>query len=432
MKLLRLNNDFNDILHELEYTFDNYFITGRAGTGKSTLLQLFRQTTHKRVVVLAPTGIAALNVRGQTIHSFFSFPPRIINKSEIKRSPNFHLFKNIDAIVIDEISMVRADIIDHIHQSLVLNRQNNSLFGGIQMIFFGDLYQLPPVVSGVFEKQYFRTVYHSPYFFSAKIFEQIDLKFIELNKVYRQEEKDFIQLLDKIRTGNMDEDDFWYLNERFCAPENEDDHLLITLSSRNDIASTINKNKLESLPHPVVLFQAKIQGEFSPQLFPTDYSLHLKIGAQVMFVRNDPFRRYVNGTIGIVKRIDEGKVYVVVVHDHTGVENEIEVEPADWDILKYEFNSVTPKEINIKTLGTFTQLPLKLAWAITIHKSQGKTFDKIMIDLGSGAFETGQTYVALSRCRTLNGVYLRNPIKYKDIIVDPRIQSYYNGLKYLN
>lgn len=431
MKLLRLNADFNDILHELEYSQDNYFITGRAGTGKSTLLQLFRQTTHKRVAVLAPTGIAALNVRGQTIHSFFGFPPRIINASEIKKRPNFRLYQNVDAIVIDEISMVRADIIDHIHRFLVLNRQNNALFGGVQMIFFGDLYQLPPVVAGVFEKDYFQSVYPSPYFFSAKIFDHLNLKLIELRKVYRQEERDFIQLLDKIRTGTMDEEDFHYINERFCPPEDDDDQLLITLSTRNDIAANINKHKLEQLPNPISIHQATIQGEFSPQLFPTEYQLQLKIGAQVMFVRNDTFRRYVNGTIGIIQSIENGKVFVQI-HDSNNTESVIEVETADWEILKYEVNPAMPKEIQIKTLGIFTQLPLKLAWAITIHKSQGKTFDRIMIDLGYGAFETGQTYVALSRCRTLEGVFLKQPIRFRDIIVDPRIQSYYSTLKYLN
>ncbi len=427
---ITLSSEFTGILDQLEYTADHLFITGRAGTGKSTLLQVFRTTTKKRVVVLAPTGIAALNVRGQTIHSFFGFPPRLLNKSEIEKRKNFKIYVNIDMVIIDEISMVRADMIDNIDYFLRINRGVNLPFGGVQMIFFGDLFQLPPIVSTPFEKEYFQTTYQTPYFFSAQIMQHLGLKMVELLHVYRQEERHFINLLDSIRLNSLDYEDFMYLNERH-QPLPDDNDFYITLCSRNDIANRINEHELKAIQLPEVVFQATIAGEFNPQLFPTDFNLVLKVGAQVMFVKNDLQKQYVNGTIGIITEANYERI-LVRIPDERDAEKTIEVDKQEWEILKYENDPEKPHQISTKVIGTFKQYPLKLAWAITIHKSQGKTFDRVIIDMGGGAFESGQTYVALSRCRTLEGVILKQPLRNRDIIVDERITEYYEQVKYLS
>ncbi|MBK9254390.1 MAG: AAA family ATPase [Saprospiraceae bacterium] len=427
---LSLSTEFKDVLDQMEYTADHLFITGRAGTGKSTLLQVFRNSTKKRVAVLAPTGIAALNVKGQTIHSFFGFPPRLINKNEIEKRRNNKMYKNIDLIIIDEVSMVRADIIDNIDIFLRINREINYPFGGVQMIFFGDLFQLPPVVASPFEREYFRTSYETPYFFSAKIIKELNLRMIELSHVYRQEEKSFIQLLDSIRLNNMDFDDLMYLNERYM-PLPEDDEYFITLCSRNDIATKINDSELNAIEYPAFHFQANVMGEFNPQLYPTEFNLILKEGAQVMFVKNDPQKQFVNGTIGIIAELHQDKIMVRILDDNS-IEKIIETEKQEWEILKYEQDKDKPNHIASKVVGTFKQYPIKLAWAITIHKSQGKTFDRVIIDMGSGAFESGQTYVALSRCRTIEGIVLKQALRPRDIIVDERISEYYEQVKYLS
>lgn len=427
---LTLNEEFKAILDQLEYTSDHLFITGRAGTGKSTLLQVFRNTTKKRVAVLAPTGVAALNVRGQTIHSFFGFPPKIITHKEIHRRSNYRIYQNLDMIIIDEISMVRADMLDNINYFLKINRQNRLPFGGVQMVFFGDLFQLPPVVSTAPEKQYFNSYYTSPYFFSSYALHEIALKMIELSEVFRQEERSFIQLLDNIRLNQMDYDDMLYLNERH-QPIPEDRSFYITLSARNDIATRINDAELRAITEPQVQFQAMVTGEFNPQLYPADLILILKTGAQVMFVKNDPQKQFVNGTIGIVEEVTEEIIRVKVL-DNNLDEKTVTVEKQEWEVIRYEINPNDPQQISSKTVGAFTQYPLKLAWAITIHKSQGKTFERVIIDLGRGAFESGQTYVALSRCRTLGGIILTNPVTARDIFIDERIAEYYNQIKYLS
>ena len=431
MKLpIALTPEFSGILDQLEYTSDHLFVTGRAGTGKSTLLQVFRSTTKKRVVVLAPTGIAALNVRGQTIHSFFGFPPRLLNKNEIEKRKNFKIFQNLDMIIIDEISMVRADMIDNIDWFLRVNRGINQAFGGVQMIFFGDLFQLPPVVATPFEKQYFQTTYETPYFFSAHIMQDITFKMVELNQIFRQEERSFINLLDNIRLNSLDYEDFMFLNERHLPLPNEKE-FYITLCSRNDIANRINDQELKAISMPSISYQATVVGEFNPQLFPTEFHLELKEGAQVMFVKNDINKKYVNGSIGIVHEANPDKIVVRLQNEHEQHEN-IEVEKQEWEILKYELDNEKQGQITTKVIGTFKQYPIKLAWAITIHKSQGKTFDKVIIDMGQGAFESGQTYVALSRCRTLGGIILKQALKNRDIIVDERISQYYEQIKYLS
>lgn len=425
---IQLNDSFNGVIDQLEKSNDNVFITGRAGTGKSTLLQLFRNTTRKRCAVLAPTGIAALNVKGQTIHSFFGFPPRMLNKGDISKRKNRRIYRNLDTIIIDEISMVRADMLDNIDYFLRVNREVNLPFGGVQMIFFGDLFQLPPVVAGDFERKLLKENYETPYFFSAQIInDDFDLHLIELHHVYRQDEKGFIRLLDAIRLNQMDYDDLAEINAR-NVPLPEDQQYFITLSSRNNIADQINQLEINRLTTESFSYAASINGTFNPRLYPTDPALRLKVGAQVMFVKNDPQKRFVNGTIGIIKDLSHESVKVSI--NEGGQEQHFELEKIEWEIIKYKSDKDNPKKIATEVIGTFKQYPIKLAWAITIHKSQGKTFDNVIIDMGSGAFEYGQTYVALSRCRKLHGIYLKRPLRPRDIMVDQRVTEWYEWKKY--
>ncbi len=421
---LELSGDFQYALDLIEKTDKSLFVTGRAGTGKSTLLQLFRKTTRKKTVVLAPTGVAALNVGGQTIHSFFGFPPHPIPNSEIRKRRNHKLYKNLNVLVIDEISMVRADLLDQIDYFLRINRDNVlQPFGGVQMVFFGDLFQLPPVVSSQVEKHLFDSYYESPYFFSAKVFAEFSMEMLELRKVYRQDARHFVRLLDAIRMNTVDRYDLMDLNERhFPDFATEDFH--ITLSARNDKVNLINRLELESIDLPEKTFLAEITGNFNPRLYPTEAALKLKLSAQVMFVKNDPERQFVNGTIGKIVKLEDDQI-TVLVEERNRPPQYIKVQPLTWEILKYKADSAQPEKIETETVGTFTQYPLKLAWAITIHKSQGKTFDKVIIDLGKGAFEHGQTYVALSRCRTLEGIILKKPVRPQDVITDPKIVEFY-------
>lgn len=419
---IELSNDFKYALDQVEKAHKSIFITGRAGTGKSTLLQLFRNTTRKKCVVLAPTGIAALNVKGQTIHSFFGFPPRPLSKRDIKKRRNSRLYKNLEVLIIDEISMVRADMLDNIDHFLRINRNINLPFGDVQVVFFGDLFQLPPVVSTEVEKQMFRTQYESPYFFSAKVFEEFEMEQLELRKVYRQEGRHFLRLLDAIRLNQADYDDLEDLNERH-QPNFSPEEFYITLSARNAKVNSINDKALKDIPFDEEVFLASVTGDFNPRLFPTDAALKLKLHAQVMFIKNDPDKRFVNGTIGKVTKLENDKITIQV--DENGEKQVIKVERFEWEILRYQASKEDLNKIETKVAGTFKQFPLRLAWAVTIHKAQGKTFDKVIIDLGRGAFEHGQTYVALSRCRTLAGIILRQRLKGSDIMVDERVVAYY-------
>ncbi len=420
-----VSEDFHEILDQLELNRDHIFVTGKAGTGKSTLLQLFKKTTKKKCIVLAPTGVAALNVGGVTIHSFFGFAPRLLTSKDIEKRKNQKLFKSIDVIIIDEISMVRADQLDNIDYALRLNRNSNELFGGVQMLFFGDLFQLPPVVATPFERNYFQTVYESPYFFSAKVFEQgFEMETFELRTVYRQEEKRFVSLLESIRSRDIDQDVLEDRNSRVME-ELPRDEGHITLTARNNVAQAINKEALEKIDEQKYLFAAKVSGQFRQAFFPTDEILALKKGAQVMFIKNDSLRRFVNGTVGTIIDLDANEIKVQIQR-----KNKLEVvavEKHEWEILKY---TTASEEIKAESIGAFVQFPLRLAWAITIHKSQGKTFDRVIIDMGGGAFEHGQTYVALSRCRTLEGIILKKPIRYRDVLVDERIVDFHQRLRW--
>ncbi|MEO1262565.1 MAG: DEAD/DEAH box helicase [Bacteroidota bacterium] len=418
---LELNGDFKYALDVLEKTDKSLFITGRAGTGKSTLLNLFRQTTRKKIVVCAPTGIAALNVKGQTIHSLFGFPPRFILAKDIKKSGRRKWFKKINILVIDEISMVRADLLDAIDRSLRINRENPMPFGGVQMVFIGDLFQLPPIVASEEEKRIFAMAYESPYFFSANVLRSFDIEKLELRKVYRQENRHFLRLLDAVRLNQIDWEDLEDLNVRHIPDFDLPGHY-ITLSPRNATVDRINRRELANLETEEFTFAATVTGTFDPRLFPTEKELRLKKGAQVMFIKNDPDGQFVNGTIG--KIIEINRELIRIKTDEHGAENEIDIGQTDWEIIKYKPGKSTD-EIESEVVGTFNQYPLKLAWAVTVHKSQGKTFDKVIIDMGSGAFETGQTYVALSRCRTLEGIVLKKKLHPKDIMVDERVVEYY-------
>ena len=419
---LELNKEFRDVLDEMEKTKKNLFITGRAGTGKSTLLGLFRSTTRKKCVVLAPTGVAALNVSGQTIHSFFGFPGKFFGPEEVRRRKDRRVYENLEVLIIDEISMVRSDLFDHIDRFLRMNRANPKPFGGVQVFLFGDMFQLPPVVSSPEEQFYFQSYYVSPYFFSAKVFEDgFECEMIELNKVYRQEARLFIRLLDAVRTGTIDFDDFEELNSRHI-PNFEAKDNYITLSSRNALVNALNEKELRNLSTPECLFVAETTGLIDPKQVQIDVHLRLKLGAQVMFIKNDPKREFVNGTIGKIIRLTTQNITVQI--NEKGIEKEIEVEKQTWEMIRY-VSANEGANISTEIIGTFKQYPLRLAWAITIHKSQGKTFDKVIIDLGTGAFEVGQTYVALSRCRTLNGIILKQPLRNNDIKVDERILDFY-------
>ena len=424
MSPLELSQDFNNVLNLLEKDRKNLFVTGRAGTGKSTLLQLFRKTTEKKQVVLAPTGVAALNVKGQTIHSFFNFPPRLFDPSQIKMGKNKKLMKELEVIIIDEISMVRADIIDAIDYVLRIVRNSNKPFGGVQMVVFGDLFQLPPVVTQETQEWLKFRNYSSPYFFSANLFSTSpDLfEMFELHKIYRQENKLFIRLLEAVRLNKVEEDDLSLLNER-CEPSFSSDDNYITLCARNYTADKINQTQLNLIQSVAKPYLAKVTGNFQPSQFPTDPILQLKVGAQVMILRNDPEGKYVNGSIGTIHSLQDNEIELTL--DKDGNKSMVTLSPLSWEILQYKLDPKNPNKISTETVGTFTQIPVRLAWGVTIHKAQGKTFDKIIIDLAGGAFEHGQTYVALSRCRTLDGIVLRHPLKPSDLKTDPIIVDYY-------
>jgi len=423
---IEINHQFKKALDLLEKTSQNLFVTGKAGTGKSTLLNYFRTNTRKKVAVLAPTGVAALNVRGETIHSFFRFRPDITVKKIVERGAKIRkgaIYKKLDAILIDEVSMVRADLLDCVDWFMRLSKKRTDLpFGGTQMIFIGDLYQLPPVVTGK-EKEIFETHYASPYFFDAMVFQQARLELVELEKIYRQKDESFIRLLNGIRNNSITEEGLARLNERVGAvfPSENCIGYAIHLTTTNAMAQDINREHLMRLENEFRVYPAQVSGDFDERSFPTDQELYLAAGAQVMFLNNDSRGRWVNGSLGKVIEIRINKNSqgdVIVVQLENGQSEE--VLPYAWELFHFKFNE-TLQAIETETTGIFTQYPLKLAWAVTIHKSQGKTFDRIVIDMGKGSFASGQTYVALSRCTSLKGISLKIPLKKSHILMDERI-----------
>jgi ATP-dependent DNA helicase PIF1 len=436
---IEINPGFRRALDIMEGTDRHVFITGKAGTGKSTLLELFRSQTPKRIAVLAPTGVAALNVRGQTIHSFFKFKPDItpdrVRKLK-KSSAGESIYKNLDAVVIDEVSMVRADLMDCVEKFLRLNGPRpGKWFGGLQMIFIGDLYQLPPVVTGQEKGLFARDGsgrYDSPYFFSAAIFREptFDMEFVELEKVYRQTDTGFIDLLNAIRNRSIADEQVERLNSRcrpdFSPPEGE---FYITLTSTNDLAAMRNREQLAALPGRARRYEGIVDGEFDRSSLPTEEALELKPGAQVMLLTNDRHGRWVNGTIG---RVDEivrvaGADDIVVV-DIPG-QGRVDVLPNMWELFHFRYDAQSDR-IESEAVGAFTQYPLRLAWAVTIHKSQGKTFDRVVIDIGRGAFAHGQVYVALSRCTSFEGIVLKRPITRSHIWMDWRTVRFLTRFQY--
>ncbi|MBK9732824.1 MAG: AAA family ATPase [Chitinophagaceae bacterium] len=418
---IELNSEFQQALERMENSDESIFLTGKAGTGKSTLIDYFRSNTKKKMVVLAPTGVAALNVGGQTIHSFFRFGHHISPEKVRKQSTSLFNYSKIDTIVIDEISMVRADLLDSVSRFMQLNGSNKNLpFGGAQLIMVGDPFQLPPVVSEE-EWQLFNSKYNSPFFFDALIFRQEKFKTLHLKKIYRQQDADFISILNGIRDNNIDQHLLNVLNEQL---DNEAAHHIpnfyIFLTGRNRSAAEINLRSLNKLPGITKNYSATLTGDFDEKYFPADKLLLLKEGAQVMFQKNDPKGRWVNGTVGTVTKMENDKVTVLMESGSTE-----EVETAVWQILRYKYN-LEKNRVDTEEAGTFTQFPIKLAWAITVHKSQSKTFEKVIIDTRSGFFAPGQLYVALSRCKSLEGIKLTAPVTYKDIMIDEYLMSFFS------
>lgn len=407
----------NKALNTMEYTNRSVFLTGKAGTGKSTLLKEFIENTQKRVVVLAPTGIAAVNVGGQTIHSFFKFRS---NGNGIT-APKNGLLNHIDTIVLDEVSMVRADVLDAMDLALKKSRESYLPFGGVQMIFIGDLYQLPPVVTD--KDIHIKTDYKSPFFVDAKCMQNYDYEFIELTHIYRQDESQehFKNLLNSIRenSNNIDLD---LINSRYLAEPKDGS---IYLTARRDLADRINAECLKKIEGMLVVFDAEVSGEFKENEYPNDAELKLKRNAPIILINNDKEGRWANGTIAIITLITNNRIYATISSNGES----ITIERNTWQ--KYEYYLNDNQELKYRSIGKFTQFPVRLAAAMTIHKSQGQTFESIVIDTGKGAFANGQIYVALSRCKTLEGISLAQKITRRDIKVESRISDFFNNMRVL-
>ncbi len=422
---LELGDDFTRALHAMELDDSHVFITGRAGTGKSTLLKLFRDVTKKSVAVVAPTGAAAINVGGQTLHSFFRFPPRAPSTFEIRKSNRSDLYQDLDALIIDEVSMVRADFMDAIDKFLRINRARPDLrFGGVQMIMIGDLCQLPPVVVGEKEANHLAQHYGTAYFFGSEALRHDKLNTIELKKIFRQRDSDFVQILNAIRSGDVSPDQLDVLNarvdRRFKAKR---DDPVVLLTPTNYVADRENDRRIGQLRTKEHVFTSASTdkfGEVAEKNLPAPSALKIRVGAHVMFVRNDRDRNWVNGTMGHVTEIEDEMVRVKITDSQGG---HVWVEPETWEMNEFVHNKKSER-LDSKVVGTFTQFPLRLGYAITVHKSQGKTLERVIVDMGRGAFAHGQTYVALSRVRSLEGLVLTRPITQADVSADPVVTDF--------
>ncbi len=426
-----MNNHFFELI---EFTSRSVFLTGKAGTGKTTFLNEFVKKTKKKHIVVAPTGIAAINAGGVTIHSMFGLPLRTFLPTSERidsniannivdlqqhfkyRKDKLKLLREVEVIIIDEVSMLRADVLDMMDFSLRFIRRNNHRFGGVQMLFIGDLYQLPPVVR---DEHVLKMFYNSPFFFDSLAIKDIPLLTIELTKVYRQTDAHFLEILNAIRDGDVANIDFDELNTRYNPDFKTEDEPYVYLCSHNKMADDINQEKLKDIKLTSGVYEAKLFGEFKENQFPNEQYLELKVGAQIMFIRNDISgeKKYYNGKLGEISALDDNEIKVVL----DGSEREITVKREVWEQKKYSLDS--DKMIKEEVLGSFEQFPIKLAWAVTIHKSQGLTFDKVIIDAGK-SFTAGQVYVALSRCRTLEGIVLKSKITPEVIFKDNRILKF--------
>lgn len=401
------------VLKLLENQRANVYLTGRAGTGKTSLIRQFVARNHETTIVVAPTGIAALKAGGQTIHSFFRLPPRLIELKDVKRLRHAKAMQKMQTLIIDEISMVRSDMMAAIDKSLRINRQVNEPFGGVQMVLVGDPYQLPPVVERGLE-DYLHETYDGSYFFSGPSFREGNFRLIELLKVFRQSDPVFLDILGGIRRGELDQTQAEILQDcvtSITPAQASKTHIVLT--STNRAAFEINHQRLGELDGKAHTYNGTISGEFDEKLFPTESPLTLKPGARVMLLKNDADKRWVNGTLAVIEQADSEKLSINIkgkIH---------QIMPAVWERFKYGYDEIG-KKLTKKTVGSFRQYPLRLAWAMTIHKSQGQTLDKVYVDLRRGLFAHGQAYVALSRCRTLEGLQLSRPLTPRDLNIDRR------------
>lgn len=419
---LEITEEITKALEIMENTHDTVYVTGKAGTGKSTLLKHFCNNTTKNLAIVAPTGVAAINVGGMTIHSLFKFPFGILEQGDVEfLFFKKELFENLETLVIDEVSMVRVDLMNAIDVSLRKNTGNKNLpFGGVQIIMFGDLYQLPPVVTSAEERDYLQENYGGLYFFNAPAFKEVALKKIDLNKIFRQKNDNiFVKLLNSIRENKVNQTDLLALNQR-VKKYDEKDGPAIVLATTNNIVDSINESELRKIRGREHFFKYKTTGDFDIKKTPAELKLKLKIGAQIMMIKNDNQvpRRWGNGTLGTVVGLKKDKIIINI-----GREN-YTIEKATWDDFEYEYDR-EQETVERFSKGSFVQYPIKLAWAVTIHKSQGKTFDRVIIDLGRGAFAHGQTYVALSRCTTLKEIYMKKPVRLSDIILDQEVVDFH-------